>query len=89
MLLMPAWQDSTVLGVKIVTVFPGNGKLGLNSVSSTYLLCDGITGQHLAVIDGNEITGRRTAAASALAGSYLAREDAESLLIVGAGTSPL
>jgi ornithine cyclodeaminase len=85
MLLMPAWQDSSALGVKIVSVFPGNGKLGLNSVSSTYLLCDGVTGQHLAVIDGNEITGRRTAAASALAGSYLAREDAESLLIVGAG----
>jgi ornithine cyclodeaminase/alanine dehydrogenase-like protein (mu-crystallin family) len=85
MLLMPAWQDSTALGVKIVSVFPGNGRLGLNSVSSTYLLCDGATGQHLAVIDGNEITGRRTAAASALAGSYLARTDASSLLIVGAG----
>jgi ornithine cyclodeaminase len=65
MLPMPAWQDSAALGVKIVTVFPGNGRLGLNSVSSTYLLCDGATGQHLAVIDGNEITGRRTAAASA------------------------
>lgn len=85
MLLMPAWQGSIALGVKIATVFPGNGKLGLNSVSSTYLLCDGATGQHLAVIDGNEITGRRTAAASALAGSYLARENASSLLIVGAG----
>ena len=85
LLLMPAWQSSSALGVKIVSVFPGNGKLGLNSVSSTYLLCDGATGQHLAIIDGNEITGRRTAAASALAGSYLARPDASSLLIVGAG----
>ncbi len=85
LLLMPAWRDSSVLGTKIVTVFPGNGKLGLNSVSSTYLLCDGTTGRHLAIIDGNEITRRRTAAASALAGSYLAREDAASLLVVGAG----
>ena len=85
LLLMPAWQGKSAMGVKLVTVFPGNGALGLNSVFSTYLLCDGATGQHLAVIDGNEITGRRTAAASALAGDYLARRDAETLLIVGAG----
>lgn len=85
LLLMPAWRGRTALGVKIVTVFPDNGALGLNAVSSTYLLCDGATGRHLAVIDGNEITGRRTAAASALAGDYLARKDARSLLVVGSG----
>ncbi len=85
MLLMPAWQGRSALGVKIVTVFPGNGALGLNAVSSTYLLCDGTTGKHVAIIDGNEITGRRTAAASALAGRYLARADAQRLLIVGSG----
>ena len=85
LLLMPSWQGKAVMGIKLVTVFPGNGALGLNSVFSTYLLCDGATGRHLAVIDGNEITGRRTAAASALAGDYLARRDASSLLIVGAG----
>ncbi len=85
LLLMPSWQGKAAMGVKLVTVFPGNGALGLNSVFSTYLLCDGATGQHLAVIDGNEITGRRTAAASALAGDYLARRDAATLLIVGAG----
>ena len=85
LLLMPAWQGRAALGVKIVTVFPGNGARGLNAVSSTYLLCDGETGQHLAIIDGNEITGRRTAAASALAGHYLARADASRLLIVGSG----
>jgi ornithine cyclodeaminase len=82
---MPAWQGRAALGVKIVTVFPDNGARGLNAVASTYLLCDGTTGQHLAIIDGNEITGRRTAAASALAGDFLARRDAASLLIVGAG----
>ena len=85
LLMMPAWQGQTALGVKIVTVFPGNGARGLNAVSSTYLLCDGATGRHLAIIDGNEITGRRTAAASALAGRYLARADASTLLIVGSG----
>ena len=85
LLMMPAWQDRTALGVKIVTVFPGNGARGLNAVSSTYLLCDGDTGRHLAIIDGNEITGRRTAAASALAGRFLARADASRLLVVGSG----
>jgi len=85
LLLMPAWRGAAAMGVKIVTVFPDNGKRGLNSVFSTYLLCDGETGQHLALIDGNEITGRRTAAASALAGDYLARQDAAHLLVVGAG----
>lgn len=85
LLLMPAWQGRSTLGIKIVTVYPENGALGLNSVSSTYLLCDGATGQHLAVIDGNEITGRRTAASSALAGDFLARPDATRLLVVGSG----
>jgi len=85
LLLMPSWQGQSAMGIKLVTVFPGNGAIGLNAVFSTYLLCDGATGQHLAIIDGNEITGRRTAAASALAGDYLARRDATSLLIVGAG----
>lgn len=85
LLLMPAWRAGGLFGVKVVSVFPGNGARGLPAVSASYLLCDGETGQHLALIDGSEITRRRTAAASALAGSYLAREDARSLLIVGSG----
>jgi ornithine cyclodeaminase len=85
LLVMPAWRGRSVLGVKIVTVFPENGARGLNAVFSTYLLCDGATGRPLALIDGNEITGRRTPAASALAGDYLARRDAASLVVVGAG----
>jgi len=85
LLLMPAWRAGGFMGVKVVSVFSGNGARGLPAVSASYLLCDGETGQHLALIDGSEITRRRTAAASALAGSYLAREDASSLLIVGSG----
>ena len=85
LLLMPAWRANGLFGVKVVSVFPGNGARGLPAVSASYLLCDGATGQHLALIDGGEITRRRTAAASALAGSFLAREDATSLLIVGSG----
>jgi len=84
LLLMPAW-NAQVLGTKIAAIFPGNGARGLPSVHSTYLLCDAATGAPLAVIDGNEITARRTIAASALAASFLAGGDAESLLVVGAG----
>jgi ornithine cyclodeaminase/alanine dehydrogenase-like protein (mu-crystallin family) len=85
LLLMPAWQAGGFLGVKVVSVFPGNGARGLPAVSASYLLCDGASGQHVALIDGGELTRRRTAAASALAGSFLARDDAASLLIVGSG----
>src|SRR5262249_19849857 len=85
LLLMPAWRANGMLGVKVVSVFPGNGARTLPAVSASYLLCDGATGQHLALIDGGEITRRRTAAASALAGSFLAREDAATLLIIGSG----
>jgi len=85
LLLMPAWRAGARLGLKTVGIFPGNTLLGLPALHSTYLLFDARTGVPLASIDGNEITSRRTAAASALAASYLARADARSLLIVGAG----
>ena len=85
-LLMPAWTTSDdYIGVKIVNVFPDNGKLGLPAVLGTYVLQSGKTGDTLAVLDGSRLTPWRTAAASGLATRYLAREDARKLLIVGAG----
>ncbi|MHA7683184.1 bifunctional Delta(1)-pyrroline-2-carboxylate/Delta(1)-piperideine-2-carboxylate reductase [Cupriavidus sp. PET2-C1] len=85
MLLMPSWQAGAYLGVKTVTIYPGNTLSGLPGLYSTYLLHDACTGKPLAMIDGNEITSRRTAAASALAASYLSRNDASSMLVLGAG----
>lgn len=85
MLLMPAWQEGRFLGVKVVNVFPGNGAKGLPSVVGSYLLMSGHTGEPLAVIDGRMLTLRRTAAASALASTYLSRADARRLLMVGTG----
>lgn len=89
LLLMPAWSDGAeaggVLGVKVVTVFPGNSARGLATVTGTYLLMEGATGRPLAVIDGKSLTLWRTAAASALAASYLARAGAKRLCMVGAG----
>lgn len=84
-LLMPAWIPNKYLGVKAVNVFPANAKVGKPAVSGVYLLFSGETGETLAVLEGGELTVRRTAAASALAARYLARKDASRLLIVGTG----
>lgn len=84
LLIMPAW-NADFLGVKTVNVVPENSALGLPTVFATYTLFDACTGAPLAHIDGNEITARRTAAASALAASMLARANSRRLLVVGAG----
>lgn len=85
LLLMPAWQPTGHLGVKLVTVAAGNAARGLPTVNSVYLLFDTVTGMPLALLDGEELTQRRTAAASALASSCLSRPEAATLLMVGTG----
>ncbi|MBR7888799.1 ornithine cyclodeaminase family protein [Marinomonas sp. A79] len=85
LLLMPAWIEGEYLGVKQVSVFPGNNTRNLPGLTSLYTLSCGKTGQTLAQMDGNVITAIRTAAASALASSYLSRTDSSSLLMMGAG----
>jgi len=84
LLLMPAWSESA-LGVKLVTVMPGNASRGVGTVQAIYVLLDRHSGEPLALLDGEALTLRRTAAASALAARYLARQDAQNLLVVGAG----
>lgn len=85
LLLMPAWIEGKYLGVKQVSVFPGNNEKGKPGLTSLYTLSSGETGETLAQMDGNIITARRTAAASALASLYLSRPDSDSLLMIGAG----
>jgi ornithine cyclodeaminase len=84
LLLMPAWS-SAALGVKLVTVMPGAAARGTGTVQASYLLLDRGTGTPIALIDGEALTLRRTAAASALAAQVLAKPDAQRLLIVGTG----
>ena len=84
-LLMPAWIPGRYYGLKIVNIAAGNAARGLPALHASYLLHDASTGAPLALIDGDQITARRTAAASALAASWLARRDARHLLVVGAG----
>jgi ornithine cyclodeaminase len=85
LLLMPAWRAGRYLGIKMVTIFPGNSDRKLPAVAAQYILLDGDTGAVLAMIDGAELTARRTAATSALAAGYLARPDAATLLVIGTG----
>src|SRR5262249_25923594 len=85
-LLLPAWQYGRHMGIKLVSVFPENEAKGLASVQGLYVLFDGGNGLPLAVIDGAALTLWKTAANSALAATYLARSDARTLLMVGAGT---
>lgn len=81
---MPVWGVRHG-AVKIATVVPGNTAVGLPTIHAQVLIFDGATGVPVALIDGTELTLRRTAAISALASSYLARPEASSLLIVGTG----
>ncbi len=84
-LIMPAWQDDGLMGIKTVHISPRNRDLGKPGLHSTYLLYSSKTGEPLAMINGDEITSRRTAAASALGGSFLARPDASRLFVAGTG----
>ncbi len=91
LLLMPAWQSRAGeggfghLGVKLVSVFPGNAGKGVATVQGSYLRMSGETGAPVALLDGPRLTLWRTAAASALAADHLARPDARRLLMIGAG----
>ncbi|MEJ7686853.1 MAG: ornithine cyclodeaminase family protein [Variovorax sp.] len=84
-LIMPAWSEAGYLGIKTINIFPGNAARGLPGLHATYVLYDAHTGVPLATMDGNEITARRTAAASALGACFLARPDARHLLVLGTG----
>ena len=85
LLNMPSWQIDGDLGVKLVTVNQGNPAKGLPLVQGVYLFMDAATGKMRGILEAEMITAKRTAAASALASSYLSRNDASRLLIVGAG----
>ncbi len=82
---MPAWRVGRRIGVKLVTVFPGNAARNERAVGAVYALFDARNGTPLALFDGEEITARRTAGASAYAARCLARVDARHLALVGSG----
>lgn len=83
MLLMPAWSQSQSVGVKLVNVFPENQ--GIPSINGLYIHFNRQTGEPLCIIDAKTLTNKRTAAASALASSFLSRKDSKKLLLIGTG----
>ena len=86
LLIMPAWQAGKFLGIKQVTLSPYNKKFPLPTLQGIYILFNAKTGSPLATFDASAITARRTAAKSAVAAQFLARQDASTLLMVGTGT---
>ena len=93
LLLMPAWTASSpgattagnYIGLKTVSVFPGNRTRDLPAVQGAVLLFSARTGEPLALLDAPRLTAWRTAAASAIASRKLSRPEASRLLVVGAG----
>jgi ornithine cyclodeaminase/alanine dehydrogenase len=88
LLTMPAAfsdGDTRGLGVKQVSVYPGNRARGHPTLYATYILMDGSTGQPLALLEGTYLTAIRTGATSALAARLLARPDACRVACFGAG----
>ncbi|MGH8831732.1 MAG: ornithine cyclodeaminase family protein [Polaromonas sp.] len=85
LLTMPAWSARLGVGTKLVAVYPDNHQHALPSIHGLYVLMEAATGRPQAVLDGGELTSRRTAAASALASQCLSRPDSRTLLMVGTG----
>lgn len=85
LLIMPAWQDREVIGVKVVTVLPENARSGRPTIDGVYIVMDGKTGRVSALLEAPALTALRTAATSALASRYLSRTNATTLVIVGTG----
>lgn len=84
--MMPSYIGNlSVMGVKVVSVFPGNHGTEYDSHMGTVLLFETQHGQLLAIIDASEITGIRTAGVSGAVTRILAREDAGDLAILGSG----
>ncbi len=84
---MPAYLGgSDAAGLKWVSGYPENPSRGLPYISGLFILNDPDTGIPLAVMDATWITAYRTAAATAVAAKYLARENSETLAVLGCGT---
>lgn len=84
--MMPAFdEEQAVAGVKVLTVFPHNYEKDIPSHQGCVLLFETETGALKAIVDAESITGIRTAAASAAVTDVLARPDATSLAVLGAG----
>jgi ornithine cyclodeaminase/alanine dehydrogenase-like protein (mu-crystallin family) len=85
--MMPgAISDPAAIGLKVISVFPGNRGTGYESHQGFVMLFEGEHGAPVALVDAGEITAIRTAAVSGVATRLLARDNADDLAILGSGT---
>ena len=86
LLIMPGVRDGGAgASVKLVTVVPGNAERDLPTLHALVVWFDAATGRPLALLDGGAVTAMRTGAASGVATRLLARPDAGTLTVIGAG----
>jgi alanine dehydrogenase len=84
--MMPGYAgDIDVMGIKVISVFPKNKEYGYSSHQGVMMLFETTNGKPLCMADADEITAIRTPAASAVATNLLARENAETLSVIGSG----
>ncbi|MBI2217403.1 MAG: ornithine cyclodeaminase family protein [Candidatus Rokubacteria bacterium] len=81
----PGHEADGAVGVKLVSVYPGNRARGHPTIQAAYVLMEVETGAPLALLEGTYVTALRTGATSALAARYLARPDAGRIACFGAG----
>jgi ornithine cyclodeaminase/alanine dehydrogenase-like protein (mu-crystallin family) len=89
-LIMPAYlRAHDQLGVKLLTLFPHNPEQGLPAIAALVALFDSANGQPLVLMDGGLLTALRTGAASGVATRLMARAEARTLALFGAGAQAL
>jgi len=87
-LLMPAFVRGAAeeaLGVKVVSLFPGNPRRGMAYIQAAVLVLEPGTGRALALLEGSSLTAIRTGAAGGAAVDVLARPESSVLAVFGAG----
>ena len=84
MLSMPSSAEDIAIH-KLVNVCPGNTARNLPTINGQVIACDPVTGEMLFVLDGPTVTGRRTAAVSALAAMTLLNGSPKEILVIGTG----
>lgn len=85
-LYMPGYvEGANALGIKIVSIYPGNSKKGKESVLASVILLDDETGEVCSIIDGTYLTRLRTGAVAGLATDILATKDSKIFALFGTG----
>lgn len=83
-LLMPCFKED-FFSTKLITVYPKNSEIGEAVTQGVTLLNDIKTGKPLALLNGTYLTALRTGCVGGVSSKYLAKRDASSIAIIGAG----